>query len=113
MGLYTKQTRSLDVEERKKAFWEMERILREEIVPYISFYWVTKSTGHWKEVKGYAGFGVAAGAAGAQLNNTSAKTIDQLVITNALCVSIVSPPAMLRRLPSCPAVPRLTDQIVP
>ncbi|MBI2909520.1 MAG: ABC transporter substrate-binding protein [Chloroflexi bacterium] len=57
-SLYARQARSLDVEERKRLFWEMERILREEIVPAIPFYWATKVTGHWREVKGHPGFGL-------------------------------------------------------
>ncbi|MBI2906044.1 MAG: hypothetical protein HYX92_00160 [Chloroflexi bacterium] len=57
-SLYARQNRSSDGEERKKAFWEMERILREEIVPYISFFWATRFTAYWKEIKGYAGFGL-------------------------------------------------------
>ncbi|MBI2909521.1 MAG: ABC transporter substrate-binding protein [Chloroflexi bacterium] len=57
-SLYARQERLLDIEERKKLFWEMERIVREEIVPVATFYWATKFQGYWKEVKGYAGLGL-------------------------------------------------------
>lgn len=57
-SLFIKQARSLDPEERKKIFWEMERILREEIVPVATLYYVTRFQGYWKQVKGHPGLGL-------------------------------------------------------
>lgn len=57
-SLFAKQERSLDTEERKKLFWEIERIVREEIVPVVPLFWGTKYAAQWKEVKGYAGLGL-------------------------------------------------------
>ncbi|MBI2907144.1 MAG: hypothetical protein HYX92_05750 [Chloroflexi bacterium] len=57
-ALYHEAARTLDMEQRKKMFWEAERILREDIVPVAPLFWPSKYSGYWQEVKGYAGIGL-------------------------------------------------------
>ncbi|MBI2907161.1 MAG: hypothetical protein HYX92_05835 [Chloroflexi bacterium] len=50
--LYAKQSQTLDVAERKKIVWEMQRILLKD-VPIAIAYWSRVPYAWWKDVRGY------------------------------------------------------------